>query len=209
MCYIAAAMLAITAIAGAVSVAGQQQQARAVQKAANYNASIQKNNAVIAEQNVRQQQLMGMKEEEAQRIKIANMIGQQRALFGASGVSLGSGSALDVQAGTAYMGQEDLLTLRMNEKAAEDRLHKQGADFTNQAGLLIAEGKNARTAANYQSVSTGLGTVGSMLGTANNFGMFSGGGSAMSSGVNPLASSGGGYSGGGSMMLSRPTSLYS
>jgi len=208
MCDFGITAMALTAISGVMSIAGQQQQARATQKSMNYNAQIQRNNAIIAEQNVRQQQLAGMKEEEAQRIKTANMIGQQRALFGGSGISLGSGSAIDVQAGTAYMGQEDLLTLRMNSKAAEDRLHQQATDFTNQANLLVTQGKNARTAANYQSLATGIGTIGSMAGTASSMGMFSGSGGAVSYGANPLAASGGGYQSGGSMMLSKPTGLY-
>ncbi|UOF77178.1 coil containing protein [Caudoviricetes sp.] len=178
MCYVAVAMLALTAISGAMTIAGQQQQARAVQKANEYNAQIARNNAIKAEENVRKTQLEGMKQEEAQRIKTANLLGEQKAGFGASGVMLNSGSALDVQASTAYMGQEDLLSIRTNNQAQQDRLRQQGADFTNQSNLLITEGKNARVSANYQSLATGFSTASSMLGTANSMGMFKSGSGA-------------------------------
>ena len=172
MCDFGIGMMALTAIGGGLSVMGQQQQAKAQQQAANYNAQVARNNAVITEGNVRKAQLEGMKQEEAQRIKTANMIGSQRALFGASGLGLDSGSALDVMGSTAYMGQEDLLSIRAGTKAQEKALHQQATDLANQAQMDIFAGKNARSAANLQSAGTLLGTATNLAGMGAKAGYF-------------------------------------
>lgn len=174
MCEPVSAIMALTAISGAMTIMGQQQAAKAQQAAANYNAEVAKNNATIAEKNVRQQQLEGMRQEEAQRLKTANLLGTQKSAFGASGVDLNVGSAVDVQASTAFYGQEDLLSIRAGVQAQEDRLHQQATDFTNQAQMSIAEGKNARRAANIQSVGTAIGTLTSMASFGQSQGLFSG-----------------------------------
>ena len=186
MCEPVSAMLALTAISGAMTIRGQQQQAKAQQAAANYNAEVAKNNATIAEKNVRQQQLEGMRQEEAQRLKTANLLGTQKASYGASGVDLNVGSAVDVQASTAFYGQEDILSIRAGVKAQEDRLHQQATDFTNQAQMSIAEGKNARRAANLQSVGTAVGTLTNMVSIGQSQGLFnSAGGGTPSPWVDP------------------------
>lgn len=164
---------------------GQQQQAKAQQQAANYNAQVAQNNALIAEKNVRQAQLEGAKQEEAQRIKTQNVLGQQQAGFGASGVDLSSGSAFDARSTTEYFGQSDLFTIRQNTLAQENKLHQQATDFTNQAQMSIAEGKNARRAANIQSVGTALGTLTQMASFGASQGMFGGGSSTQGTMTNP------------------------
>jgi len=151
------------AIAGGLQfglqVAGQQSQAKAQQNAANYNARIAQNNAIIAEENVRKAQIEGAKEEQIQRNKTANMIGTQRATLGASGVDINSGTSADLQASTASMGYEDLLTIRGNSQAKQDQLHQQATDFTNESAMKIAEGRNARKAGNLQTAQTALSTA--------------------------------------------------
>lgn len=178
MCEFATIMMGAMALNGAMTIMGQQQAAKAQQAAANYNAEVARNNATIAEKNVRQQQLEGARQEEAQRLKTANLLGSQKAAFGASGVDMNVGSAVDVQASTAFYGQEDLLSIRAGVKAQEDRLHQQATDFTNQAQMSIAEGKNARRAANIQSVGTAIGALTQMASFGQSQGMFSSAGSA-------------------------------
>lgn len=172
MCAFVPVMMAMMAVSGGLQIAGQQAAARAQQSAANFNASVARNNATIAEQNVRKVQLEGARQEESQRIKTANMIGAQQAAFGASGADVSSGSALDVQGATAALGQSDLLTIRTGTNAREAGLHQQATDFTNQASLLVAQGKNARTAANYESAATLLKTGTSMASLGQSQGLW-------------------------------------
>lgn len=181
MCGFVAAMMGAQALTGIMTIMGQQQQAKAQREAANYNAKIAENNAIIAEKNVRKQQLEGARQEEAQRLKTAQILGQQRVGYGAGGIDMGVGSALDVQGTTAFYGQEDLLSIRAGSKAQEDRLHQQATDFTNQAQMSRASGANAQRAANLQSVGTAIGTLTQMASFGQSQGLFSGSGAGAKS----------------------------
>lgn len=178
MCGFVAAMMGAQALTGVMSIMGQQQQAKAQRDAANYNAKIAENNALIAERNVRKQQIEGARQEEEQRLKTLSLMGQQRAGYGASGFDVNMGSAVDVQANTAFFGQEDVLSIRAGSKAQEDRLHQQATDFSNKAIMDRASGRNAQRAANLASVGTAIGTLTSMASFANSQGLFSSGGGA-------------------------------
>jgi hypothetical protein len=57
------------------------------------------------------------KEDEVQyRKQVKRVIGAQRAALGASGIEIGSGSALDLQTDAAAIGEADALTIRQNAR---------------------------------------------------------------------------------------------
>lgn len=104
---LAIASLASTVIGGGISAVGAVASGQAAQAAANYRAQVARNNAIFALQK-------GEVEAQAQGMKTSAMLGKQRAAFGASGLEVGTGSHVDVQASTAEMGRLDELTILNN-----------------------------------------------------------------------------------------------
>lgn len=108
------ASLIATAISTAISVAGtiqqSQQQARQQEyqgKMARYQADIQRQNAQLAEEQASAERKAGYEAMSAERMKTARLIGQQRAIAGASGAAVDEGSFEDVAEDTAGRGEID------------------------------------------------------------------------------------------------------
>lgn len=119
-----------TAVVGVFSAVSQQRaasaQAQAVEDQAEYNARVSENEAVKARnQNV--------EDENAHRLKVAQLLSQQRAQLGASGVEVDSGSALQLQEDTVALGEADALRIRQSGTNQVNALNTQ-------AGLTRAEG---------------------------------------------------------------------
>lgn len=110
--------------------------------AADYNATIARQNAEIATQ-------QGVAASEAQQRDAARKIGAATAAYGASGVSTDSASATDVLAESARNAMLDNLTLKYNYT-----LRSQG--LRNQAALSEAEGEYASTASILNAGSGGM-----------------------------------------------------
>lgn len=82
--------------------------------AGRYNAELAERNADLAEQRAKDATRRGREAEQRHRVDVRRLIGAQRAAFAAQNVELDSGSALDVQMDTAYLGELDALTIRNN-----------------------------------------------------------------------------------------------
>jgi len=113
MCEPATLSLIATGLGTAVSAVGAIGSGMASRDAAQYQAAVDRNNVVIANQARRDALERGAEAELAQRRKTSDAIGRQRAAFGASGIEIG-GSALDVLGDTAQFGELDALTVRNN-----------------------------------------------------------------------------------------------
>lgn len=102
------ALMIGSTLAGGVS---QYQQSRYQQEMANYNAAMQRRHAddAIAR---------GAIEEERHRTKVRQLIGSQRANSGAMGIDMNRGTAADLQAEAAALGEEDAWTIRNNAARA-------------------------------------------------------------------------------------------
>lgn len=79
-----------------------------------HQARVYEQNALLNEAQASDAVSRGDKEAKAHNTAVKKLIGSQRAAFGAQGLDLESGSALDVQADTAGMGAIDELTIRNN-----------------------------------------------------------------------------------------------
>lgn len=133
---------------------GQYQQGKAQSAAYNAQAQAADQNAKIAN---RQQESIAdayaaKQTELRDRMRVA--AGQQAATYGARGLDIGSGSALDVLAGT-YEGYQkdtrDLLTNQRNDiwgKRVEEN------NYINQAGAARASASNASTAGTLGALTT-------------------------------------------------------
>jgi hypothetical protein len=195
------AQAAVAVVQTGVSIYGQQQQAQAEIDALKLNAKVNETNARNAEQNIIFERQAQAREEMRQRIKTASMVGQQRAGFGASGIDIGSGTALNVQTSTAGMGFEDLLSIRETSISKQRNLHQQAIDFTTQANLLRSQARNVRRAANLQGFTTVVGNAVSFATKGVEKGWFKGGGTGDALDITPSAlDSGGGAETGGTFL---------
>lgn len=70
--------------------------------------------AKIANWQASQALISGQQQEESSRLQSGALFGKQRAQLAANGVQLGSGSALDLLAGTKFIGNLDAATIHEN-----------------------------------------------------------------------------------------------
>lgn len=148
------AMLIGSTVIGGV---GQLQQASATAAASEYNARVSDMNAKLSDRAARDALERGKIEEQAQRQKTAQILGQQTAGMAANGLDLGFGSPLDLLVDTAVMGEIDALTIRSNTYREERDIRQQGLNYRGQAGMQRAEAKSARTAGWLSAAGTVLG----------------------------------------------------
>lgn len=154
MCELTTMLMIGSTLMGA---AGAVQEGRAAQASANYSAKVADMNAKISERQARDAVERGQQEEQQQRMKTSQVIGQQKAAMAANGVDLGFGSPLDTLVDTATIGELDALTIRTNTYREERDIRQQGANNTAQASAFRAEGANARKAGSMSAFGTILG----------------------------------------------------
>ena len=107
------AQLAILGGSMAASVAGVGISAYSSIQQGRFSEKMAKNNAIVSDRMSKDAIARGQRDEMNQRLKTAQIRGQQRAALGASGRDI-SGSASDLLADTAMMGELDALTIRSN-----------------------------------------------------------------------------------------------
>lgn len=164
----AATIMAVTAntVIGAGLVAGMAggvvggvssyQQGKAQQAQYNYQAKVNEENARIAQENANVQRQQGIEEARLQRIKAASTIGSQKAAMAANGVDVTQGTAVDVIADTAAIGELDALQTQYNYEAKARSYEAQANNFQNQANLDVISGKNAYKAGKVGAIQSGL-----------------------------------------------------
>lgn len=144
------------AVMGAV---GALDSAEANASASMYQAGVARNNQTIADQNAAYALQAGRVAEQNQRQRTKQTVGMQRAQMAANGIDIGSGSAANLQADTAAVGELDALTVRNNALRQAINYRQQGADFGANAGFLDDRAGYARDAGT-------LGAINSIVGGA-------------------------------------------
>lgn len=135
----AAAAAPVTTAATLVGGYAAYQGAVAQNKAATANAK-----AVAEEANLTAAQ--GVEAEVKQRQKVAGLIGEQKAAYGASGVEVGGGTALDVITDTKKLGDADALTIRANTLTKVNALRSEEAAYnSSKTNPWLAAGKTVLT----------------------------------------------------------------
>jgi len=149
--------------AGAMAQAQGQKHA-AASKAAEYEyqAKIDDNNTKVALWKAQDAKARGAKEEAAHRVKVAALKGRQRSALAASGVEVGSGSALDILADTAALGELDALTIRSNAEREAYEHKVDASNLTANAGMKRMGAKNAIIAGNISAKTSLLSGAGSV-----------------------------------------------
>jgi hypothetical protein len=140
-----------TAASAGFMAVSQVRQGRYKRGVADYNAR-------VAENQAQETRTAGTEAENVQRRKTAELLSRQKAQLGASGVELGSGSALQLQEDTIALGEADALRIRSNFEAKAGALET-GADLTRGQGAL------AESAGTTQAFGTILGGAAKTLDT--------------------------------------------
>lgn len=143
MCSPAAVMATTTVLSTAMQVSQQIRQGV-------YNKGIAEYNARVAENEAQEIRTAGVEEENIQRRKTAELLSKQRAQLGASGVELGTGSALQLQEDTVTLGEADALRIRSNFEAKAKSL---------ETGAMLTRGKGTESRSSFGTILSGIGKV--------------------------------------------------
>lgn len=131
---LATAMI-IGGIGTMMSAAGAYKQAQAQNQAADYNSAISMSNAQLAAEQEAQTKEKGEQEVKQIRLNLSKTEGENRAAFGAAGVSTGAGSPVDVAKSNAGEAERDVITTRYNAAQDARAFRIQSINHTNQANL--------------------------------------------------------------------------
>lgn len=182
---IGATIGAITSIAGmglqayGQHKAGQsaEKSAEAAAKASESTAALQDFNADVAAIQAQDTLDRGNQEADQFRTQVRGAIGTQRVAQAASGVDVGFGSAVDVQADAAYIGKLDEQQLRSNATRAawgytvSSLNYREQARISRETAVSQREGgAAAATAGNIAAVGTIATGAGSLIGKKYGFG---------------------------------------
>jgi len=146
-------------------------------RAAGDAADLSDYNAAVAELQAQDAIARGTEEEQRFRTKVRGSIGAQRAGFAASNIDVNFGSAVDVQADAAMLGELDALTIRSNarreawgyEVNAEDS-RRRGQIQRKEGSMAIETGKANQAASRFNAAGSIIGTAGSLLESKYGFG---------------------------------------
>ncbi len=177
MAWATAAMLAISGIGTAVSVRNQlkagekeTEAGKHAREAAESQAELADYNAKVAELQAQDAVARGAIEENKFRQGVKLMIGSQRAGIAAGNIDVGFGSAVDVQADAAFLGEVDALQIRTNAareawgyKVQAADLHKRAEIARKEGVYLEAAGAERGSAAKWGAIGTIAGTGASLL----------------------------------------------
>lgn len=113
----------------------QVDESKAQNKALDYQAAMNQQNAYLSQQQAADSTARGAEEEKRLRLQTEELKGRQRAAYAASGVMVDEGSSLDTLADTAMYGEDDALTLRANAAREAWGHNVAASNYTAQAQL--------------------------------------------------------------------------
>jgi hypothetical protein len=147
----------VAGIAGAgVSAAGSIQQGQAQKSAADYQAAVDRNNAILSQRQARDAVERGQADQQTQMRKNADALGRARASYASRGVEGNFGSPLDVMGDMAQFGTLDAKTIGVNAQREAAGYEAQAMNQNASATLKQQQGNNAAAAGN-------IGAFGSLL----------------------------------------------
>jgi hypothetical protein len=153
-----------SAIAGtAMNAIGSVKSGNAAARAAESEAQRDEYNAQVAELQAEDAVTRGAEEESRFRTGVRKLIGSQRAGFAGQGVAVGSGSAADVQADAAYLGELDARQIRANAQRQAWGFSVQAEDLRMAADVARKGGASAKSAGRWGAATSILGGGSSLL----------------------------------------------
>ena len=156
------ASLAATAISTGIGVYSSIKQGQAQQAQAEYQSKVARRNADLAEQQASAQRMQGYEAMQAERLKTARLIGQQRAQAGASGVAVDSGSFEDVAEDTKAAGEFDAINAYNQGIDRAYNSEIQAWNYDSQAEGYSAQADAAGQSALLGAIGQGIGGIAQM-----------------------------------------------
>ena len=156
------ASLAATAISTGAGIASSIQQSQAQAAQLEYQSKVAQRNADLAEQQASAQRMQGYEAMQAERLKTAKLIGRQRAQAGASGVSLDSGSFLDVVEDTAATGEMQAINAYNQGIDSGYNSEIQAWNYESQAAGYDSAAGQARSSGLMSAIGQGIGGIADM-----------------------------------------------
>lgn len=154
------AMLAVSAIGAGVSAAGSISQGNAAFKSGQYQAAVNEQNATYSEAQGADAIARGKVEGEQIRRNAASTASSQRAILAGLGQVVDLGSAGQITADTAQMGELDYQTSKRNAQVEALGFQEQARQQRAGATLNRMAGASARTAGFMNAGATLLTTAG-------------------------------------------------
>lgn len=147
-----------------------KKEGEAQQRAAESQADLSDYNGAVADLQAHDATVRGELEANKFRARTRVLIGEQRAGFAAGNIDVGFGSAVDVQADAATLGEMDALTIRTNAAREAWGYRVEATDQRNRGEIQRKEGANAadagkerEKAAKWNMASTAVGVGSSLL----------------------------------------------
>lgn len=176
--------LLIAGVGGATQAVGQikagnaaKRAGEAGRRAAESAAELSDYNAAVADLQAADALERGIEDESRFRSQVRGVIGGQRAAIAAGGTQVDFGSAVDVQADAAFLGELDALQIRTNAAREAWGYKVQAHDYRTRAkiqreeGVQIEEGgRAAQSASRFAAAGTLIGTGASLLEAKYGFG---------------------------------------
>lgn len=131
----------------------------ATREAAESEAQLSDFNASVADAQAVDAVQRGQEEESRYRTGVRDLIGSQRAGFAASGVDVGYGSTVDVQADAAFLGELDALTIRNNAAREAWGFNVQATDLRKRAEIARKTGAYAEATGREQQKAARIGAA--------------------------------------------------
>jgi hypothetical protein len=172
-----AAMLGLMAAGTAIRAVGTIKAGNAAaragtaqREASESQAELSDYNAAVADLQAEDAIARGADEEARFRTRVRGAIGAQRVGFAAGNIDVSTGSAVDVQADAAYLGELDALTIRTNaareawgyEVQGED-LKRRGQIQRKEGAYMEQAGKANRSASRWDAAGSIIGSGASLL----------------------------------------------
>ncbi len=160
-----AAIGTAASIAGGVtSAGGALAKGSADSSMYGYQSGVAKMNADIAQQNAAYSVEAGGSAAYQSGVKTGEIVGQQKANQGASGVDVNSGSPAGIRSTTTALGQIDQNTIRTNYAKRAYGYEVEAASKDAESTADLVAGSNAQKAGFISAAGSILGTVGSVSG---------------------------------------------
>lgn len=137
----------------------------AMRESANSQADLADYNANVAELQADDAIARGLDEETRFRTRVRGAIGTARTEFAAGNIDVSMGTAADVQADAAYLGELDALTIRTNAGREAWGFKVQAEDLTRRGQIARKEGVYHEAAGRANQSAARWGATGTLLGT--------------------------------------------
>jgi len=128
--------VAIPYVIAAFAAYSSYSQASAQKNQANYNAAVERNNALISSYQATDAIEKGKLERQNHETKVRAMVGSQEAALAGNGLSLSSGSASNLLSDTEMFGLIDANTITQESKRKSWAYDVEGSNYTAKAGGL-------------------------------------------------------------------------